>query len=587
MSIAGLLTAVRDVTSRLSNLQELMLNNDDKSFALLLLIVSALAGLTAYLAKLNWTLKRRFERQDAQLREVEKASEMIEMNFPRPRDVARLPQASMGFVRIGNTNLVQRCTLDAAGRPVAVFGEPTVVERYEQRGDIPEMSFGQSIVSEVPKALRNQVRFLNGEGTLIGQGFRADDRIVTALHVWEHSSVITTGTDLYVDLDKYAEDEVICPEMDVMSFRLSLPAFSRLQIKDSKLGTLQISTSASIVTSQGEGVYRRTAMVLERDTSGNRPFIVKHKVDTVPGDSGAPVYQNGRLVGVHIGCHNGGPDNSFNKVLCLNPFFGTRLLPKKNEAFSTGSETKERHDAYSEEDPDELIRRGARKVKGFDGDDEVYVVDEKRGKYGRIEEERANKMLGAAGLKYRKGDNSQVASTSGTQYGPMPRVPRMVGEGKHWASDSDDNEMFVPMMAKVPDFRTAPEVPGARPGKHTSVNMSRGEESGHPTQVLRPLLSRSTLSSQASKPNGGALVHRKGLGEGLTKPVWNEPKRFGLSLMTLSSLPKLPDLQLEQPISKPANQDATGQPSLSRSAKRRLKKSLANSKAGVGLPVQN
>jgi len=148
------------------------------------------------------------------------------------------------------------------------------------------------------------------DGDRIGCGFRYGDHIVTARHVAtdflagerrvlrteERQTILSNPLDLNSNLPVIS---------DLAAFQLSSDIFAMLGLKSAKLAY----PKALMSSVHGFHINRYEVSYGRIEKSGTAARVMHHTMSTVPGHSGAPIWQDGRVVAVHLGAKPSGDIN--------------------------------------------------------------------------------------------------------------------------------------------------------------------------------------------------------------------------------------------------------------------------------------
>jgi len=228
------------------------------------------------------------------------------------------------------------------------------------KDDIPEMAFSGSVYKQVTGTQdKHCVSFFNdknrvGCGTVFAH--MGETYVATALHNLTSAGSTGFGTmDKIFPIDKCLEEFIRSDDMDLLIYKMNgLDFRAPLGKKACTLSYLKSGGNLVRVVSQHDDKEYRYSEGLSADMCKDHPFRMRHFATTHSGVSGAGVFVNGNLVGVHLGRNETDKHNYFvalYEVVCA-------FKPIK----------------FQVESWDERIVKAFRKLKAFDDytDEQIY-----------------------------------------------------------------------------------------------------------------------------------------------------------------------------------------------------------------------
>jgi hypothetical protein len=209
-------------------------------------------------------------------------------------------------------------------------------------------------VSELPKGL---VSLVTAESDHVGMAVRVGNSLITASHVfrqWTSFGFESEGKPRVaykgqsypvggVEIEFYAPIK----EMDLVKFRFSGAnkdsIFSCLGVSTARFGEFVDRTPVWVYGPKMDGSLGQSAGIANYNSS--RLFGIHHQASTFPGWSGSPIYQTGRIVGIHLGAEHGKPNRAVATHL-LGPSQKSSLLMKlfTNESLHENTKKWNRND---------------------------------------------------------------------------------------------------------------------------------------------------------------------------------------------------------------------------------------------------
>jgi hypothetical protein len=253
-------------------------------------------------------------------------------------------------------------------------------ERPIELGDsgnyVPEMAVEGSKLMTDPDG--HTVLLFDEGGTVVGNGFRIANHLITNRHVGEQSTLWGSPTSTCrvplghmrhfgdYDLVRYnvqPADFALLGVKAVKSFGRLRPN-ARIQVRGYYPGepSSYVSSSGRVGDAAGEG-------------------LVKHYATTYPGMSGSPVYCNGKLVGIHT-CSSA-TGEQINYLFCfeiVRSFFNSLDFVKKGISREFIPESWDgQHDHYYDEETRYHVSRNRKLARAYSDPD--FAIDEEDDDY--------------------------------------------------------------------------------------------------------------------------------------------------------------------------------------------------------------
>jgi len=180
----------------------------------------------------------------------------------------------------------------------------TINPNYSQ----PESMRAGSVRVPVKRS-KSLIGVLNAQGDFLGSALRIKDMLVMPNHVFEDAEYLTGQINHNTErFDKNSFKSLVMSDIDMSYSKLSERQWSRLGASKVSLGTpkngpvkLDALTAEGGVSSQGRIIGKGVDQQLMKHE-------VIHTASSTGGSSGGALYQNGRVVGIHI---TGGTHNTF------------------------------------------------------------------------------------------------------------------------------------------------------------------------------------------------------------------------------------------------------------------------------------
>jgi hypothetical protein len=162
--------------------------------------------------------------------------------------------------------------------------------------------------------------FKDGQFTKSGSGFRVGSKLVTATHVLQSEGFSPSDMSVAVSesdgkirvfpLKGYIQSENLIPMIgksgDFAELTMSNVFWALVGVKTSTVGWLA-HKAANLTTLETDNTTWENPCVLKKINTADHPGFTTlnffHNASTVSGDSGSPVYQGDKVVGVHLGYH--------------------------------------------------------------------------------------------------------------------------------------------------------------------------------------------------------------------------------------------------------------------------------------------
>ncbi len=142
--------------------------------------------------------------------------------------------------------------------------------------------------------LKKRIGTLNYSGSSVCTVFASGkNEITTAIHCLSDAnlaafSVLVNGKVMKIsDAHFFVKADVVKLDIDGISDYFQASGFS--DSEKSEIGSYALDKKEFVLSSKGSAV------------SANEEGFIMHTLDTIPGASGSPILQNGKVVGVHIG----------------------------------------------------------------------------------------------------------------------------------------------------------------------------------------------------------------------------------------------------------------------------------------------
>lgn len=189
-------------------------------------------------------------------------------------------------------------------------GASSVADRHKH-GISPEMSIPGS-TRRVTGRGSYAVVFFDEQGTVIGNGFRWKDCVVTAAHVAADAFSWGPTSDPTLRTQKMPKRVRRVPKCDVSWFRVSPGVFAAMGVQALKRSR-PTSVSSTVMVKCWDLEHEDWVRSMGSATGEYLENTIQHTASTIPGASGCPVLTTGDiLTGVHVGsASNGGLYNAF------------------------------------------------------------------------------------------------------------------------------------------------------------------------------------------------------------------------------------------------------------------------------------
>ncbi|APG75902.1 hypothetical protein 1 [Hubei sobemo-like virus 2] len=335
-----------------------------------------------------------------------------------------------------------------------------------------EMAQPSSVVVPAQEAFTKKIlKITDREGNVRGLGFRWENYLVTAYHVYEsvkneECDVSPVPSTQGFPLSQFSA-LTYSPKLDFIVLKVDKPemVWAKIGVSKMSLKTPAPNTPFKVIGKQNNSWNSSTGFL--RAAHGD--LKIKHNATTTKGYSGSPLLSDGKVVGLHLGAAN--PTN-----YCLDLSFLPLL-------FQEGVESEEKQGRYhkfvdSREYQDHADFKVEWEERRKEERDEDYT-------YGLVHNKRFIEM------RYRKsfGDATIVNASEETTRNFFNN--KALPAGVRWA-DEDDYE------AVMPDFVHASKKPQLR-GTETTCGMTQ-KSSGPPPLVTSAPASVSS-SSEKAKPS--------------------------------------------------------------------------------------
>lgn len=155
----------------------------------------------------------------------------------------------------------------------------------------------------------------DGKHLFVGHAVRLRNLLITAAHVACAREIVVKGKAQALRLNQ-RPPAMFFNAADFVAFELNDTEWSVLQVKTATLGKWNSGAIVSLTYRSRDGTTLSSRGVSSQLSRTNRQtmFSVRHKATTEPGASGAPIFNRGKLVGIHLGSSLDGP---YNRALCL------------------------------------------------------------------------------------------------------------------------------------------------------------------------------------------------------------------------------------------------------------------------------
>jgi hypothetical protein len=224
---------------------------------------------------------------------------------------------------------------DADGNGIGLIEMP--VEDVTSSGTLDEMAIRGSTISPCQdhKDFKGVVTFTS-TGILVGVGFRIGEHLVVPAHVWDVSDAFASATQTLSDYHDQRW-KVLRPNVQSDALFVEVPrrVWSSLGVSSLKVATCSMGRPVVVRwinhTESDSGV-QSSGPIRAREFTDRHTFALRHGAATRPGMSGSPVYQGGRVIGMHVAADH---DQKHNVFLSLIPNMDVAGIPNPTTTWAT------------------------------------------------------------------------------------------------------------------------------------------------------------------------------------------------------------------------------------------------------------
>jgi len=141
-----------------------------------------------------------------------------------------------------------------------------------------------------------------GNGVFIGNAVRIGENLVLPAHVGDVGDTLSGPQSSIADFHSYGwQVRRPGPESDLLFIELPRQAWSKLGVPALSVGMGDMAVATKVIHLDGAGVaYQSHGPIAARVFNEKHTFGIHYGSSTTPGWSGAPVFQRGKVVGIHV-----------------------------------------------------------------------------------------------------------------------------------------------------------------------------------------------------------------------------------------------------------------------------------------------